>query len=192
MLTLILATNMRLALERHFIFRPQYEGTHVFDTLCVGLMFVLSVFYCILFMSSPSSDGIMPDHPIQKSLWFFSSLVFGGGVLIATAVLYAWTYVHVVQMLRSGMRNGREEIMLEKLVLRSCIIMSGSLYLCYFPQFIVSAVGLSAYSPAGVFAAECVALDVIVTPVLSFMLLRQVQEETLEFLASVRMRWRSK
>ncbi|KAI8619651.1 hypothetical protein BC830DRAFT_1103102 [Chytriomyces sp. MP71] len=168
------------------------EALYFFDSLCVGLMFLLSMFYCILFLSSPSSDGIMPDYPIQKTLWLFSSLGLGGGALIATSFLYAGTYLHVVKLLRSGMRNGREEMILEKLVLRSCIIMSGSLYLCYFPQFIVSAAGLNAYSPAGVLAAEFVALDVIVTPVLSVMLLRHVREETLEYLESIRMRWRSK
>ncbi|KAI8840477.1 hypothetical protein BJ741DRAFT_597437 [Chytriomyces cf. hyalinus JEL632] len=178
-LILVFGINLLLAVERFFVFRntDHRPSSRLYFGIVIGTMVVQTGISGWLFLTSPSSNGVFPDEPLQRSIWILTMTISFISQNLAIAILYRKTYICATQDL---LNSGNDEMNKARLLVRHkvlvyCILMASTLVILYLPTVFsyllwVTVPALLKNKAAVVVvdrvAIEILALDVLATPVL--------------------------
>ncbi|KAJ3223684.1 hypothetical protein HDU81_009041 [Chytriomyces hyalinus] len=175
-LILVFGINLLLAVERFFVFRnTDHLSSRPYFAIVIGTMLVQTVISGWLFLTSPSSNGVTPDEPFQRSVWIMTMTVSFIAQNFAIAILYWRTYICATQdLLKSGDDEmNKARLLVRHKVLMYCILMASTLIILYLPTVLsyllwVLAPALLKNKAAVVLVdrivIEILALDVLATP----------------------------
>ncbi|KAJ3257062.1 hypothetical protein HDU77_002899 [Chytriomyces hyalinus] len=136
-LILVFGINLLLAVERFFVFRnTDHQSSRPYFGIVIATMLVQTVISGWLFLTSPSSNGVFPDEPLQRSVWILTMTISFISQNLAIAILYWKTYICATQDL---LKNGNDDemnkarLLVRHKVLVYCILMASTLVILYLP-----------------------------------------------------------
>ncbi|KAJ3241137.1 hypothetical protein HDU81_001924 [Chytriomyces hyalinus] len=169
----IFLCNLLIAIERFVLVRrdlfPNGGGTlfvAVFLWITVWIVAILAIF-----ATSPTYDLVSPQNEPQKTIWLL--LIASGSIftLVTMAALYFSCYRYASRKLTESLGISEAQVLQKRLVKR-CIVMSLSLTSCYVPKLIYQIVqaiwtlGDTATFWFRVVSDFGIAADVVVAPLL--------------------------
>ncbi|KAJ3226039.1 hypothetical protein HDU81_007493 [Chytriomyces hyalinus] len=175
-LILVFGINLLLAVERFFVFRnTDSTASRPYFAIVFVIMLLQFIITLWLFTSSTSTNGVVPDLPLQSLVWTITVAVSFAGQNLAITILYWRTYKSATQDL---IKCANDEVNTARLLVRRkvliyCILMASMLILLYLPTVIwhiIKGLSLELTGNSTVvvvvdrLVTEILALDVLVTP----------------------------